>query len=429
MSNWLEALDLLWQASPFILLVEVPSNVLLVLGLMHWWLRTNSTPSKTTLYCPTVSCVVTCYREGASIDLSLQSLWHQNYRGHIELIPVIDGGLANQATVDAVQNWQRQPPDFGLRSFCPIIKWTRGGRVSSLNAGLAAAHGEILLALDADTSFDLNAVAKMVQHFEDPCIQAVAGNLRVRNTWQSLATVMQAIEYLLSISMARIGFAEWNVLNNISGAFGGFRRDLVTQIGGWDTHSGEDLDLTIRLKSYLGRYPHWRIPFEPGAVGHTEVPSSFWSLMKQRLRWDGDLLFLYMRKHRGNFSPSLMGWRNFLVAVINGFFVQIILPLMIVVDAYVILLTRSWEDVLHLSITIYAAYLLLLSMQFILAMSLCSERATTDLKLLPFLPLFPIVMGFMRLWSAVAMLHELLNRAHEMTSMAPWWVIRRAHRF
>src|SRR5690606_14177170 len=154
-----------------------------------------------------------------------------------------------------------------------IAKWQRGGRVSSLNAGLSLAKGEIIMALDGDTSFDNTMVSAMVAHFADPEVPAVAGSLRVRNAKASMTTAMQAIEYLLSIHMSKIGLAEWNVVNNISGAFGAFRRSFLNHIGGWDTHTAEDLDITLRIKNYARRRKI-RIPFEPNAIGHTDAPVS-----------------------------------------------------------------------------------------------------------------------------------------------------------
>ena len=426
---WLESAWALLGSSPFILLLELPLTLALLLGLSRWWLRHQSEPPRQSLYRPRVSCLITCYSEGLDVQRTLHSLWQQDYGGELELIPVVDGAAANRATLEAVRQWRPQPSPAGRRQLRPIAKWQRGGRVSSLNAGLAAASGEVVLALDGDTSFDRDMVAMMVRHFEDPRVPAVAGNLRVRNTWHSLATVMQAIEYLLSIGMARIGLAEWNMLNNISGAFGAFRRSLLVQIGGWDTHTAEDLDLTLRLKSYFGRHPQLRIPFEPAAIGHTDVPASFGQLLTQRLRWDGDLLFLYARKHRGNLWPSLMGWPNFISTVVYGLFVQVMLPFIILIDSTVLLSSHSLQQLTPILIGIYGVYLLLLSLQFLLMITLCSERPMADLRLVPFLPLFPLVMGVIRLWSAVAMLNELLRRGHEETAMAPWWVIRRAHRF
>jgi cellulose synthase/poly-beta-1,6-N-acetylglucosamine synthase-like glycosyltransferase len=45
----------------------------------------------------------------------------------------------------------------------------------------------------------------------------------------------------------------FNVLNNISGAFGAFRASTLKLIGGWDNGSAEDIDITLRLKNYFGR--------------------------------------------------------------------------------------------------------------------------------------------------------------------------------
>jgi len=42
---------------------------------------------------------------------------------------------------------------------------------------------------------------------------------------------------------------------------------------------------------------------------------------------------------------------------------------------------------------------------------------------------FPLAMYLLRCWSVVALLNELLRRGHEESSMAPWWVLKRARRF
>ena len=76
------------------------------------------------------------------------------------------------------------------RRLIVLPKWQRGGRVSSLNAGLNIATGQVSMALDGDTSFDNNMVSSIVRHFEDPSVPAVAGSLRVRNVWSSWVTAI-----------------------------------------------------------------------------------------------------------------------------------------------------------------------------------------------------------------------------------------------
>jgi cellulose synthase/poly-beta-1,6-N-acetylglucosamine synthase-like glycosyltransferase len=311
----------------------------------------------------------------------------------------------------------------------PIAKWKRGGRVSALNAGLSMCTGEIVMAMDADTSFDNTMMTSIVRHFEDPNVPAVSGSLRVRNTWASLTTAIQSIEYLLSIQTFKIGLSEWNLVNNISGAFGAFRLSTLQSIGGWDTGTAEDLDLTLRIKGYFGRQHHLRIPFEPRAIGHTDAPNTFPAFLQQRLRWDGDLLFLYARKHRGSFSPGLMGWPNFLMTLFNGLFVQLISPFIIVGYTIICILILPWANFIALSALVYLFYLVVMTLQFLIMLLMVSERPGKDVRLLPLLPLFPLAMFVIRCWSAVAMLNEWFRRGHEETSMAPWWVLQRGTRF
>jgi biofilm PGA synthesis N-glycosyltransferase PgaC len=414
---------------PLFLVVELPLTLMVILGVLRWWIREQTLPPRRSLYRPRVSCVITCYSEGADVRRTLETLCEQTYPGEIELIPVVDGAAANRPTLEAVRGFELREEWRRTRRVRPIAKWQRGGRVSSLNAGLSMSTGSIVMALDGDTSFDNTMVSAIVRHFEDPDVPAVAGSLRVRNTWTSLATALQAIEYLISIQMAKTGLSEWNLVNNISGAFGAFRREIIEQLGGWDTHSAEDLDITLRIKSYFGRHRRLRIPFEPKAIGHTDVPTSMVGLLRQRLRWDGDLLFLYARKHSGSIAPRLMGWPNFLMTVISGLFIQVVLPFLIVGYTIVTVITLPWSTVLALALLVDLVYTVVLSLQFLLTLLLVSERPQQDLRLLPLLPLFPVAMLLIRCWSMVAILNELWRRSHEESSMAPWWVLRRATRF
>lgn len=413
---------------PAFLLLEVPLNMLVLLGVLRWFVRKPFELPQDNTYRPRVSCIITCYSEGLDVQSTLRSLCEQTYEGDIEMIPVVDGAAVNQPTMQAVRDFQVDRVLYPRRLLRPIAKWQRGGRVSSLNSGLAHCTGEIIMALDGDTSFDNDMVTHIVRHFADPRVPAVAGSLRVRNWTSSLTTAMQALEYLLSIHMAKIGLSEWNLVNNVSGAFGAFRRSFLDKIGGWDTHTAEDLDITLRIKNYFGRQP-LRIPFEPRAIGHTDAPTTFKQFLMQRLRWDGDLYFLYIRKHRHSFNPRLLGWPNFLMTLVSGFFFQLVLPFIIfgylVAGLFVLPLTHY----LALSGVIYLIYLGVTLLMYLAMLAMVSERPRQDARLLPVVFLFPLFMLVMRCWSAVAMLNEALRRGHEETSMAPWWVLKKAKRF
>ena len=419
---------LLFALFPAFLLFEVPLTLVVLLGVLRWSTRRRFQRPQGSSYRPRVSCIITCYSEGRDVQKTLQSLCEQTYQGAIEMIPVVDGAASNQETLRAIREFRVDRQLYPRRHLRPIAKWQRGGRVSSLNAGLAYCNGEIVMALDGDTSFDNDMVVAMVRHFADPRVPAVAGSLRVRNVFASWVTALQALEYLLSIHMAKVGLGEWNVVNNISGAFGAFRRSFLDKIGGWDTHSAEDLDLTLRIKNYFGR-DGLRIPFEPGAIGHTDAPVTLRQFLMQRLRWDGDLFFLYVRKHRHSITPRLLGWPNFLMTLVTGLFFQLVLPFIILGYCLLGLLLLPWQSLLVLGGLIYLVYLASTVVLYAVLLLAVSERPRQDLKLAPVVLLFPLCMLGMRCWSAVATLNEMLRRGHEETSMAPWWVLKKAKRF
>lgn len=414
---------------PFFLFLELPLNLLVIAGILRWHLKKLSTTPTHSHYKPKVSCIITCYNEGPDVAKTLRSLCEQIYPGEIELIPVVDGAAVNKSTMEAVRNFRPDPhlhPNCHLR---PMAKWQRGGRVSSLNAGLEVATGDIVFALDGDTSFDNTMISNMVRHFEDPDVPAVSGGLRVRNSWQSFAALMQSLEYFLSIQTSKTGLSEWNTVNNISGAFGAFRKDFLKHIGGWDTHTAEDLDLTLRIKSYFGRHRRLRIPFEPEAIGHTDVPATLKAFFMQRLRWDGDLYFLYVRKHAHSMSPRLLGWPNFLMTLASGFFFQLVLPFLITGYCILGLIILPPAGLLTLMILLYALYFSVSVILFLIGLLLVSERPKEDCKLAILLPIFPVFMFALRCWGVVCTLNEVFRRGHEESSMAPWWVLKKGRRF
>lgn len=413
---------------PFFLFIELPMNLLVVAGVLRWYSRELQSTPLASQYCPKVSCIITCYSEGNEVLKTLQTLCEQIYPGEIELIPVVDGATQNHETLRVIREFQLDRSLYPNRKLKVIAKWQRGGRVSSLNAGLQQATGEIVLALDGDTSFDNGTVSALVRHFVDPNVPAVSGSLRVRNASATLVTRIQELEYFLSIHTSKTGLSEWNTVNNISGAFGAFRKDFLQYIGGWDTHTAEDLDLTLRIKSYFGRQP-FRIPFEPKAIGHTDAPTTLREFLMQRLRWDGDLFFLYIRKHSHSMTPRLLGWRNFLMTLVGGFFFQLVLPFMIVSYTVVALIVLPAPLLIALTLLIYGVYLFMTFILYLVGLLLVSERPRQDLKLLVVMPLFPMFMFGLRCWGVVCTLNEVFRRGHEESGMAPWWVLKKGTKF
>ena len=411
---------------PFVLLFELPVQLFVMLGALRRYLaerRAGRAPPVP--YFPRVSCIITCYSEGKDVQKTIRTLTEQLYDGHIELLAIVDGSVQNRPTLQALRALVPYVDRSPRRRLHVIPKIQRGGRVSSLNQGLALATGEIVMALDGDTSFDNDMIRNAVRHFADPNVVAVAGNLRVRNVHSTLVTRLQALEYMLSIHLSRSGLDAFNLVNNISGAFGVFRRRFIAQIGGWDSGSAEDLDLTLRIKKYFGRNPKLRIRFEPRAVGHTDVPETLRLFLRQRLRWDGDLSYLYLRKFRHALRPGLLGIRNFIALLWTGFLFQLALPFVVIGYSTYIFCVYPVTVVLGLLAFVYLFYLSVTAAMYLEYLLVCSERRTADARLAWLLPAFAAFTYLTRCWSAVATLSEMLLKTHLDSAMAPAWVLRR----
>ena len=410
---------------PFVLFFEMPLYIVIILGIFKYYIRRMAADDDDPTYLPSVSCIITCYSEGKDVALTIHTLCEQLYKGRIEIIPVIDGAHQNRHTYLAAKETEKFFHNHPNRVLRILPKWQRGGRVSTLNSGLRIATGEIVINLDGDTSVDNDMVYNATRHFRDRNVMAVAGCLRVRNVAKSLVTRLQAIEYLMSIHASKTGLSEFNVVNNISGAFGIFRKSFIQKLGGWDSGTAEDLDLTMRIKHYFGRHPNLRILFDPTAIAHTDAPATFREFFDQRLRWDGDLYYLYIRKHFLSFNSRLLGWKNLIMQVWIGILFQIVLPFVIMLYTCYIFFVYPVGFVLGVWALVYLVYLAITLVFYLIGLVVISERPRQDLKLAPFIPIMPFFTFFVRIWAAVACLKEIFMKSHLDSTMAPWWVLKK----
>ena len=411
---------------PFVVFYELPYSLLIYTG-MWKYLYGRTLQPYTPDYRPDVSVIIICYNEGALVQGTIRTIAEQLYPGRIEMFAMIDGAADNEETYRAAQDMSEYVLGLKNRSLMVVPKWQRGGRVSNINTALNYLSGDIVMVLDGDTSFDNNMVAMAVRHFIDPSVVAVSGCLRVRNADESLVASLQAVEYFISIQTAKTGLSEFNIVNNVSGAFGVFRHATVDLVKGWDAGTAEDLDMTIRIKQYFGRYgKKFRIVFDPEAIGFTDVPATLEGFFKQRQRWDGDLSFIYFKKHAKAFRPALVGWPNFLMLVINGLYSQIVLPGILFIYTIWLVFRYPLYYVLSLLLAVYIFYYLVLLVMYVTSVIFISERKKEDLKRLPLLLIFPLFTFSARINSFLATVLEICFKSHKDSSMAPWWVTKKS---
>lgn len=238
-----------------------------------------------------VSVVVVGHNEADALETCVRSLREQSH-DELEIILVSDGSF------DAMREVAARLVREGLATRM-IATDLRAGKSAGVNLALAACRGDIIVNVDCDCSYDRFAIEELLKAFDDPAVGGACGDIRPRNGDASLIARFQEIEYLLAISVGKLVGNAFDQVTCLSGAFSGFRREALRQVGAFDVGGGEDLDVTLRLR---GR--GWRVAFMPAALCYTDVPVRPMALVRQRLRWERDAVRLRFRKHRAVMAPQ-----------------------------------------------------------------------------------------------------------------------------
>lgn len=350
---------------------------------------------------PTVSVLLVGYNEEESIADAIESLLEFRYPG-LEII-VIDDGSTDRM-------YERAKP-FADRGLIKLYRNSsasgRAGRPVVSNMALRLSGGEFLLSVDADTSFDRDALLHMIGPFYDPDVGVVAGNLKPRNTASSLWARLQALEYFQSITLWKSWLNLLGCNMQASGAFGAFRRSALLQIGAWDAELAEDADLSLKIKK-----SGWRIVFAPRAIAMTNVPETLRQLIGQRYRWDRGMLRTYFRKHRNLLKFWRFDWRNALEMGLEYFFSVLLTFIYVVwITIMVVYYPVILIFVFIIAYFVYAASALLT----VTAALLLSERRREEWPLLLSVPAFPPYKGLLRLVRLYALVMEIVRVNYEQS--------------
>jgi peptidoglycan-N-acetylglucosamine deacetylase len=263
-------------------------------------------------YSPTVAVLVPAYNEEKVILQTITSLLASDHPPGFEIV-VVDDGSTDDTFSRVTEAFSEEPR---VRAFCK----PNGGKASALNYGVARTDADIVIALDADTIFARDTISKLVRHFCNPTVGAVAGNAKVGNRI-NLLTRWQALEYITSQNLDRRAFEALNCITVVPGAVGAWRSELLLEAGGF-THLtlAEDADLTMTIRK-LG----FSIAYEDEAIGLTEAPDTVRAFIRQRFRWMYGTLQAAWKHHDALFRPRF-GSLGF-IALPNIFVFQVFFPL------------------------------------------------------------------------------------------------------
>ncbi len=297
---------------------------------------------------PGVTIILPAYNEEAVIAHSTGNALAQDYP-NLEVIVVNDGSKDNTLNVlvetfdmDVVDDnptsgpIETQPLRTIFRSRVDDRLWLvdkdpAGAKADNANVGVNMANNPWVVIMDADEFMESDVMTRcMVEVMAQPDNVIAVGTTLLpgndividgsqivdrqasRNYWVGC----QLIEYLTAFVISRPGMAHVSAMPIISGGFGLFRRDVITDLGGYvHGHLGEDMDLVIKMHRYhLENDIPYRVVQAPEAIVWTEFPPVRSVLKRQRMRWHrglklivGDTMDMIGRPRYRNFGRYGVG--------------------------------------------------------------------------------------------------------------------------
>ncbi len=205
---------------------------------------------------PGVSVLIPAHNEETVIVQTVKSVLASDLKD-LQVIVVNDGSI--DRTGELLDG------NFGQNPRVRILHQVNRGKAAALSRALGEAQTEIVVTIDADTEIEPDAISKLLRHFSDEKVGAVAGNVKVGNRSRWL-TRWQALEYVTS-----------------------------------------------------------QVDYDEEAIAWTEAPETPGMLIRKRFRWTFGTLQSFW-KHKGTLFRPKYGTLG-MVALPNIFVFQLLLPL------------------------------------------------------------------------------------------------------
>jgi cellulose synthase/poly-beta-1,6-N-acetylglucosamine synthase-like glycosyltransferase/peptidoglycan/xylan/chitin deacetylase (PgdA/CDA1 family)/spore germination protein YaaH len=285
---------------------------LILIGILAIIDRLRPVKEPTPGFAPRVAVLVPAYNEETVIVRTVRSVLNSDYP-NLHVI-VIDDGSSDKTAEVARTAYALEIAEGKVA----VLTKPNGGKAAALNYAVDQLTEEFYVGIDADTVIAQDAISKLMPHFIDPLVGAVAGNAKVGNR-VNLWTRWQALEYITSQNFERRALDLFNVVTVVPGAIGAWRTEPVKIAGGYPLNTvAEDADLTMSLLEQ-----GLKVVYEDRSLAFTEAPIDASGLMRQRFRWSfGTLQAVW--KHRAAFTRNkAMG----LFALPNIVIFQMLLPL------------------------------------------------------------------------------------------------------
>ncbi len=246
---------------------------------------------------PTVSIIVPCYNEQATIRLLLDAISQQTYpRAEMEV--VIADGQSTDGTRTEIEAFQQSTPDLQVR----VVENPARVIPAALNQALKAVRGAYIVRVDAHSVPQPDYVARSVAALEAGRADNVGGVWQIAPGgpgWVAQAIALAAA-HPLGVGDASYRYTEQaQYVDTVP--FGAFRRSLIEEIGPFDETllTNEDYEFNVRIRQAGGT-----IWLDPAIRSKYYARASLGALARQYWRygfWKARMLRRY---------PATLRWRQ-----------------------------------------------------------------------------------------------------------------------
>lgn len=250
---------------------------------------------------PSISVLIPMHNEEQVLDFVLQALLECEYdRDRMEIIPINDNSTDRTKELLDVYH-EKYEFIRPLHRNCPDR-----GKPAGLNDAMQLAKGEIIIVFDADYRPAKDMLKQLAIAFQDPEVGAVMGRVIPYNTNKNLLTRLINLERCGGYQVDQQARYNLKSIPQYGGTVGGFRKDLMLEMGGFNTLVlAEDTELTYRFYT-----KGWKVIYANSAECYEEAPETWTVRGKQIRRWargHNQVLFRYLGKVL--LTPN-MNWRE-----------------------------------------------------------------------------------------------------------------------
>ncbi|HUW97536.1 MAG TPA: glycosyltransferase family 2 protein [Acidiferrobacter sp.] len=239
---------------------------------------------------PFVSVLVPMHNEEKTANQVLSMLMLSDYpMDRMEIIPVNDN--SSDRTKEILDSYSSAHPT----TIKPVHRdsSSKRGKVPALNEALEIAEGSIVLVFDSDYLPTKGMVRALAMGFKNPRVGSVMGRVMLINTGTNLLTRILDLERTGGYQVDQQARYNLGLIAQYGGTVGGFRKDLVLSLGGFDEAVlAEDTDLTFNLV-----IRGWEVAYANRLECYEEAPEEWSVRARQITRWSRGhnmVLFKYL---------------------------------------------------------------------------------------------------------------------------------------